>query len=223
MTDNQAEHSQTEHTLEDQVRAAMKPEGAYGREVLAHMNSADGAHAALSAWGLGHLDVKRDARIIDVGCGGGANLLRLLALAPESHVTGLDYSETSVATSRETAAEQIAAGRCEVVQGDVAAMPFADGSFDLVTGFETIYFWPNVPRALAEIRRVLAPDGTLFICNEDDGTSGEDWTSAIDELRVYTEDELVALLRETGFADVRPWHSVETHWLCAAATCDDRQ
>lgn len=211
-------HAPTEHTLEDRVRAAMKPEGDYGRAVLAHMNSAEGAHAALSAWGLAHLDVRKDARVLDVGCGGGANLLRLLALAPEGHVTGLDYSETSVATSCETAAAEIAAGRCDVAQGDVAAMPFADGSFDLVTGFETIYFWPDVPRALAEIRRVLAPGGTLFFCNEDDGTSGEDWTSAIDELRVYTADELAALLAEAGFTGIDPWHDQEAHWLCVSAT-----
>lgn len=208
---------QTEHTLEDRVRAAMRPEGDYGREVLARMNSAEGAHAALSTWGLSHLDVKKDARMLDVGCGGGANLLRLLTLAPEGHVTGLDYSETSVATSRETAAAEIAAGRCEVVQGDVAAMPFADGSFDLMTGFETIYFWPDVPRALAEIRRVLAPGGTLFICDEDDGMTDEDWTSAIAELRVYTEAELTDLLTAAGFTSIKTWHDVETHWLCASA------
>lgn len=217
MADEKA-HVPAEHTLEDRFRAAMKPEGDYGRAVLAHMNSAEGSHAALSTWGLAHLDVRKDARVLDVGCGGGANLLRLLALAPEGHVTGLDYSETSVVTSRETAAAEVAAGRCEVVQGDVAAMPFTDGSFDLVTGFETIYFWPDVPRALAEIRRVLAPGGTLFFCNEDDGTSNEDWTSAIDELRVYTADELAALLAEAGFTGIDPWHDQEAHWLCVSAT-----
>lgn len=210
---------QDKHTLEDHVRAAMRPEGDYGRAVLAHMNSAEGAHAALSAWGLSHLDVRKDARILDVGCGGGANLLRLLALAPNGHVTGLDYSETSVQTSRETAAAEIAAGRCSVLQGDVAAQPFADGSFDLVTGFETIYFWPDPTRALAEIRRVLAPSGTLFICNEDDGMTDVDWTSAIAELHVYTEDELVGLVKRAGFADVSSWHDQDTHWLCVAATC----
>lgn len=44
--------------------------------------------------------------------------------------------------------DMIASGRCEVVGGDVLAMPFTDGRFDLATAFETIYFWPGLVRCI---------------------------------------------------------------------------
>jgi ubiquinone/menaquinone biosynthesis C-methylase UbiE len=48
----------------------------------------------------------------------------------------------------------------------VSQIPWEDGAFDLVTAFETVYFWPDFEGGLKEVRRVLKPGGTLFICNE---------------------------------------------------------
>ena len=45
-------------------------------------------------------------------------------------------------------------------------MSFQDDFFDLVTAFETYYFWTNFPDALKEIKRVLKPGGTLLLVNE---------------------------------------------------------
>lgn len=53
-----------------------------------------------------------------------------------------------------------------VLQGSVAGMIFAAGWFDLVTAFEAVYFWPDLPRSFREVYRVLKPGGTFFICNE---------------------------------------------------------
>ena len=51
--------------------------------------------------GLSQVEIAADARALDIGCGGGANIGRLLERAPQGHVCGLDYSPLSVATSRE--------------------------------------------------------------------------------------------------------------------------
>ena len=56
----------------------------------------------------------------------------------------------------------IADGRCAVLQGSVADMMFADNWFDAVTAFETVYFWPDLPRCFREVWRVLKPGGTFF-------------------------------------------------------------
>lgn len=45
-------------------------------------------------------------------------------------------------------------------------MIFADGWFDAVTAFETVYFWPDLPRCFPEVFRVLRSGGTFLICNE---------------------------------------------------------
>lgn len=87
-------------------------------------------------------------RVLDIGCGGGANLAQFLKLCPQGSVCGIDFSAESVATSLRKNAGAVAAGRCEVRQGDVSRLPYADASFDLVTAFETVYFWPDVPPPL---------------------------------------------------------------------------
>ena len=64
----------------------------------------------------------------------------------------------------------IASGRCTVIQGNVAELPFDDESFELATAFETVYFWPGLEHCFSEVCRVLQPGGRFIICNESDGT-----------------------------------------------------
>ena len=59
--------------------------------------------------------------------------------------------------------QAILEGRCTVLQGSVADMIFADGWFDAVTAFETVYFWPDLPRCFREVFRVLRSGGALAL------------------------------------------------------------
>ena len=54
-----------------------KPEGFFGRLMVAGMNG--GSHAAMATWGLEKIDIPQTGEILDIGCGGGANIARLLA------------------------------------------------------------------------------------------------------------------------------------------------
>src|SRR5579871_2400886 len=90
------------------ARQCRKPMPLLGRSLLAQMNI---GHASLTAWGLGHLRIEKNARILDVGCGGGRTIGTLSDLAPDGSVSGVDYSSASVAASREANAARIAAGR----------------------------------------------------------------------------------------------------------------
>jgi ubiquinone/menaquinone biosynthesis C-methylase UbiE len=194
-----------------------KPQGADGYALLERMNA--GHHEMLANWGLSYLSLADDARVLDCGCGGGANLLRLLATAPAGKVCGIDYSDVSVNLSRETCAAQIQAGQVEVVQGDVGALPFDDGTFDAATAFETVYFWPDFAGALAQIKRVLKPGGVLFICNESDGSSEKDQAIAeqIDVMTLYTPAQLKDAVREAGFANLRVMHDRTRGYVCVLA------
>lgn len=97
-----------------------KPEGLGGKLMVTMMNH---GHASLSAFGLQHIAIQENASCLDLGCGGGANVKKLLARSPQGHVTGLDYSEVSVAKSRKCNAAAIEAGRCEIVLGNVMTSP----------------------------------------------------------------------------------------------------
>lgn len=201
---------------------ARKPQGDYGRDLLDQMNA--GTHARLAAWAFAEMErlvglPASDACALDVGCGGGANLLRLLERVPEGRVTGVDYSPISVEKSSATCAEAIAAGRCEVMAGDVSALPLSDGRFDLVSAFETIYFWPSLEGGLAEICRVMAPGGALMICCETDGLDlqGERWDGVNehpDLMRVYATDEVERALRRAGLTPCGHARHPEEGWVC---------
>ena len=195
-----------------------KPEGFFGRMMVNGMNG--GGHARLAEWGLSHLTFTADANVLDVGCGGGANVARLLKRCPQGTVTGIDYSPVSVKKSTEVNAAAIAAGRCRVLEGSAAALPFEDGAFDLVTAFETVYFWPDIEECFRGVRRCLKEGGRFAIVNEDDGLTGknEKWEKMIDGMHTYTPDELRAHLTNAGFRDIAVHGDDQHHWLAVVAT-----
>ncbi len=195
-----------------------KPEGFFGRMMVNGMNG--GGHARLAEWGLSHLTFTADANVLDVGCGGGANVARLLKRCPQGTVTGIDYSPVSVKKSTEVNAAAIAAGRCRVLEGSAAALPFEDGAFDLVTAFETVYFWPDIEECFRGVRRCLKECGLFAIVNEDDGLTGknEKWEKMIDGMHTYPPDELRAHLTNAGFRDIAVHGDVQHHWLAVIAT-----
>lgn len=188
-----------------------RPEGFGGKLMVSMMNL---GHAALAEWGLQHLAVPEGAAVLDCGCGGGANIKKLLEKAAQGSVKGIDYSEVSVEKSRSLNASAISAGRCEIMQANVAQLPFEDNSFDLVTAFETVYFWPELPACFREVGRVLRPGGTFFICNECD--EDNKWTDIVSGMKIYTADELTQLLTKAGFTDI-VMHKNNKGWLCATA------
>lgn len=196
---------------------AKRPEGQGGLEMLARMNG--GHHEQLANWAFAKAAPGDGARMLDLGCGGGANLLRLLDHAPHGHAVGIDYSPTSVEVSRNTCAEAIASGACEVLEGDVSALPFADGEFDFACAFETVYFWPDLGASLDEAYRVLRAGARLVVCNEADGTHESDYemTSVIEGMRVYRPEELDQALRKAGFREVKVYRDEQRSWIAFEA------
>ena len=194
-----------------------KPEGFWGRMMVAGMNG--GSHAAMASWGLDHAKVPAAGEIIDIGCGGGANLARLMDRSHHATVTGVDYSVVSVEKSRKVNADAIAKSRCKVLEASVSNLPFMENTFGMATAFETVYFWPDIEKSFAEVRRVLSPGGRFLIVNEDDGLSGnnEKWEKMIEGMHTYTPDELERHLAAAGFRDITVHRNEPKHWLCVTA------
>ena len=195
-----------------------KPEGFFGRMMVNGMNG--GGHARLAEWGLSHLTVADDANVLDVGCGGGANVARMLNRCPKGMVTGIDYSPVSVKKSSELNAAAIAAKRCNILEGNASTLPFKNGVFDLVTAFETVYFWPNIEECFRGVRHTLKEGGRFAIVNEDDGLTGnnEKWEKLIEGMHTYTPDELRTHLTNAGFRDIAVHGDRQHHWLTVIAT-----
>ena len=194
-----------------------KPQGFGGKLMAKMMNS---GHAKVSQWGFSNISAKPDAKVLDVGCGGGANIATWLDKCRNGHVTGLDYSKVSVAESQKLNATAIKQGKCRVLQGDVSAIPFSDEVFDYVSAFETVYFWPGLKKCFSEVNRVLKSGGTFLICNQSDGTNAADekWTKIIGGMKIYNRDQLAATLKKAGFTEIKTYTNTNKHWICIVAT-----
>ncbi len=193
-----------------------RPKGFSGKIMVKMMNS---GHSKLAHWGFSKVSVKEDAKILDAGCGGGANIALWLERCKNGHVTGIDYSEISVEESKKRNSAAIKQNRCEIIQGNVADMPFADSTFDCVSAFETIYFWPGLERCFGEVYRILKSGGIFMICNESDGTNTADekWTEKIGGMKIYDKEQIGAALKSVGFSETRSFSDEKKHWLCILA------
>ena len=192
-----------------------KPEGIGGRLMVAAMNL---GHNSLSDWGLGFLEAPDGVKILDCGCGGGANIKKLLAKYPSAKVNGVDYSEVSVEKSRRLNRAGIENNRCSVICASVAKLPFPEDSFDIVTAFETVYFWPGLAECFGEVFRVMKSGGKILVCNECDGKNekNDKWTKIIPGLTIYTAAGLEAALEQAGFRNITT-HGNNKGWLCVSA------
>ena len=200
------------------ARQCRKPSDRAGRAVLQRMNV---SHAELTAWGLSHVAIRDDFTMLDVGCGGGRTIDRLASIATKGKVFGVDYSEDSVATARETNARWIEQGRVDIQLGTVSRLPFPDGTFDLVTAVETHYYWPDLPRDVREVFRVLQPSGTFAIIAEAYRGRRNDWLfrptmTLILRAAYLTPDEHRHLLVDAGFVDVQVFEEKAKGWICAS-------
>jgi SAM-dependent methyltransferase len=97
--------------------------------------------------------IGRGTRVLDAGCASG--YFARLAVGAGAEVTGLDASETLLAIARERAPES------EFVQGDLESLPFADDSFDVVSGFNSFQYAASPVAAVAEARRVARSGGIV--------------------------------------------------------------
>ena len=155
-----------------------KPEGFSGKRMCNQMNR---GHKKLSNWGFQFLAIDRYDYCLDIGCGGGANVKKLVKLTEYGHVTGLDYSKVSVEKTKKFNKKACEQMHAYIVEGDVMDIPFKENVFNVATAFETIYFWPDLKKAFKNVYSVLKSGGTFLICNEDDGLTkkGQKWASKI--------------------------------------------
>jgi ubiquinone/menaquinone biosynthesis C-methylase UbiE len=157
--------------------------------------------------------------LLDVGCGCGAVALRAAArVGSEGQVVGSDIAATMVYLGR-------GAGGVSFCQADAERLSFPDASFDAVTCAFSLFQFPDMSRALAEMWRVLKPGGRLGLSNWGAGYFSPIALLQRDLFRefgirplltnpiVFKPDRLRALLCEAGFTAVELIEEVEQVWV----------
>lgn len=171
--------------------------------------------------------VPAGGRVLDVATGTGAVAFALAEATPSAQVVGVDFCEPMLDAARAKALRR--GGRISFEVGDVLALPYSDASFDAVTVSFGVRNFADIPRGLAEMRRVLKPGGRL-VCLELTHVPSpliragfnlyfyrlSPWLGALlsGDLSAYTylphslstfpdADALAHLMGEAGFRDVR--------------------
>lgn len=203
------------------LRQCGRPRGWFGRILVRSMNL---GHRDLTRWGLSNVVIPEQANVLDIGCGGGRTLETLASLARLGRVVGIDYSEDAVAVARKRTQELIVSGRVDVLHGSVSSIPFPDATFDCVTAVESYYFWPDMAADLAEIRRVMKPNGQLVII------AGMYLGSKYDKrnmkliraggMRCFSVQEFKDTLHEAGFPTVAVSIELRKGWICVVSVSE---
>ena len=178
------------------------PLDATGERLVPDQQHGELAHAEHLARYRLALQLAGSRRVLDVACGAGYGTA-LLAGAAE-HAVGVDVDEAAVAYASSRYRQP------QFIAGDIAALPFEAGTFDLVVSFETIEHVEAPERALEELRRVLADDGLLIV-----STPNKHQYLVANEFheREFTHEQFVALLK-TAFPAVEVL--LQHNWVASA-------
>lgn len=152
----------------------------------------------------------RDAQVLDVGTGAG-HLSYTLAPAV-GRVVALDPSPAMLTTVRQAAAQR-GLTAIETCEACAAALPFAAATFDLVSTRYSAHHWLDLPRALAEMRRVVKPTGFILVIDflGDEDALVDTHLQSLELLRdtSHVRDRSVTewrtLLQQGGFCEVDHW------------------
>lgn len=151
-------------------------------------------------------DIPTEASILDLACGTGELTKLLLEENPQQQITGVDISESMLEIARK---KLDAYSDISLHHTSVTSLPFDNDSFDLVICANAFHYFVSPQLALAEIKRVLKPEGEVIIL---------DWCRDYWVLKIcdrifklidpayqgcYTQAELNRLLKNTGFNVVK--------------------
>src|SRR5215470_15395565 len=153
------------------------------------------------------MNLRPGERVLDLGCGSGwasRLLARMVGDGPQGfgQVVGVDISDEMVRQARAGSKDF---ENVMFVVGSAAQVPWEENFFDKVLSVESFYYYPDQDRALAELFRVMAPQGRLFILINlyKDNPYSLQWVPKLKvPVHVRSAAEYVDLLKKHAFEDV---------------------
>jgi SAM-dependent methyltransferase len=183
------------------------------------------------------LPIKQGTRVLDLGCGAGRHAFEAARRGAQVVALDTDSGElqqvSAIATAMDEAGEIPAGASIVAASGDATAMPFPDGSFDIVIAAEILEHIPADQAAMREVARVLRPGGTAAVTVPAWLPERICWLLSDDyhnvpggHIRIFTRHELETKLTSAGLAVGGHHHAHALHspywWVkCAVGVHDD--
>lgn len=118
--------------------------------------SMERGHRPMGEQAIDKMEVPKDARVLDVGCGSGWASRLLAERATAGSVAGIDISDEMIRVATDASSTH---ANITYQIASAESLPFMNGEFTHAFSMESLYYYADMSRALQEIRRVLAPGG----------------------------------------------------------------
>lgn len=157
---------------------------------------------------IGHLDLKSNSKVLDVGCGTGYAVMQLAELLLEGKACGIDISENMIQQAKAKVTDNIRA-RTEFVKASSDDIPYPENEFDNIICTNSFHHYPDPDKALREMKRVLRPSGRMVIFENAPDLSWYTWAwdkvlGFVEKghIRYYSSHELGNMINDAGFKNV---------------------
>jgi ubiquinone/menaquinone biosynthesis C-methylase UbiE len=145
---------------------------------------------------IGLLNLQLEDLVLEVDCGSGIGVAQAAEIAALGKVCGIESTEALLMEARTRNAEAISSGYVELKAGMPSQLPWPEETFAAAYAVNSPRDWPRPVVNLAEIRRVMQPDGRLAIVIQPPLRTARDGVRDLAELWAHRVDE-------AGFRDVR--------------------
>lgn len=184
------------------------PSGVIGRWVLAPLWNR--RNAALNDAVFESMALRSQDRVLEVGFGGGYLLGRMADIVAEGFVAGVEISGVMVAECERRYRSLVKTGRLELRCAPAESLPFSSGRFSKACTVNSLFYWADAPRGMAEIYRVLEEGGRLVVCVTRK-RSIESKRFARQGLGLYEDEEVCQMMEGVGFERVEMSQASDRH------------
>lgn len=167
--------------------------GALAGAVMARRDS----NRRRNAWTVRLLDIQPGDHVLEVGYGPGLAVQAAARLTSAGRVVGIDRSQVMRRQASRRNRRQVAAGRVELLHGDVADLAGRPAEFHKALAVNVFMFWPDPVAVLRQLAEVLLPGATVALTMQPRGSGVSDRHTR------QAGERMAAALRDAGFSDVR--------------------
>lgn len=177
-----------------------KPHGFFGK-IIGRMLAKE--NAPINDWIISLLDVQPSDHVLEIGFGPGYAIKKIAAMLESGKVVGVDFSKTMLTEAQKLCKEEINNRLVELQLGTASSIPYDEGTFDTMFAINVLYFWDDPTIELQEIYRVLKTHGKAVIHFNSKESIQKFPPVQTDIFQIYSDDEVVQLMEEVGFRNVK--------------------